>query len=253
MAPWRGRLFLFERRLLYVGPVGTTPLHAHHAFQVMLTETPVSLRSASSSLPPCTRAILPPDVPHAIESPSPSALLLYFDADDRTGRSLRPLVSTDPRNWVSMAEQWLPPGISQFPHEWHGARHLVDTLLQGLVGTEPRPQALHPSLKRLLALLPETLDGDVRLETLATRVGLSASRLSHLFSEQVGIALRPYVLWLRLHRAARCIAAGGSLTVAAHEAGFADSAHLNRTFHRMFGIAPSELTDWVEWVKEPDV
>jgi AraC-like DNA-binding protein len=36
-------------------------------------------------------------------------------------------------------------------------------------------------------------------------------------------------------------AAGGSLTDAAHEAGFADSAHLSRTFRRMFGVAPSSL------------
>lgn len=32
---------------------------------------------------------------------------------------------------------------------------------------------------------------------------------------------------------------GSSLTEAAHVAGFADSAHLSRTFRSMFGIAPS--------------
>ena len=34
---------------------------------------------------------------------------------------------------------------------------------------------------------------------------------------------------------------GSSLTEAAHEAGFADSAHLSRTFRATFGIAPSFL------------
>ena len=34
---------------------------------------------------------------------------------------------------------------------------------------------------------------------------------------------------------------GGSWTEAAHEAGFADSAHLSRTFKRMFGMNPATL------------
>jgi AraC-like DNA-binding protein len=37
------------------------------------------------------------------------------------------------------------------------------------------------------------------------------------------------------------IVRGVSLTTAAHEAGFADSAHLSRTFKHMFGLTPSEL------------
>jgi len=35
---------------------------------------------------------------------------------------------------------------------------------------------------------------------------------------------------------------GDNLTMAAHEAGFADSAHLSRTFRRMFGRAPALLS-----------
>ena len=39
----------------------------------------------------------------------------------------------------------------------------------------------------------------------------------------------------------RTIAAGGSLTEAAHAAGFASSAHLSSTFKRMFGLTASDL------------
>jgi AraC-like DNA-binding protein len=70
---------------------------------------------------------------------------------------------------------------------------------------------------------------------------LSAARLRHLFVEQTGLPFKTYVLWLRLTRAVERMAAGRSLTQAAHEAGFADSAHFSRTFKRMFGIAPAGL------------
>ena len=39
----------------------------------------------------------------------------------------------------------------------------------------------------------------------------------------------------------RVVAGGASLTAAAHEAGFADSAHFSRTFRRMFGVAAAAL------------
>jgi len=37
------------------------------------------------------------------------------------------------------------------------------------------------------------------------------------------------------------VAAGGTLTEAAHAAGFSSSAHLSSTFKRMFGLTASEV------------
>ena len=47
--------------------------------------------------------------------------------------------------------------------------------------------------------------------------------------------MRPYILWLRLQRAACDLTEGASVTSAAHHAGFSDGAHLTRTFRRMLG------------------
>ncbi|MEJ0022042.1 MAG: helix-turn-helix domain-containing protein [Alphaproteobacteria bacterium] len=75
----------------------------------------------------------------------------------------------------------------------------------------------------------------------AKQVGLSNARASHLFVEQTGLAFRTYLLWLRLIRAVDRYSAGASLTDAAHEAGFSDSAHFSRTFRRMFGLSAASL------------
>jgi AraC-like DNA-binding protein len=65
--------------------------------------------------------------------------------------------------------------------------------------------------------------------------------LRHLFVEQTGLPFRTYLLWLRLTKAVAVFAGGGSLTEAAHEAGFSDSAHFSRTFRRMFGLPAAAL------------
>jgi hypothetical protein len=49
------------------------------------------------------------------------------------------------------------------------------------------------------------------LEALAGEVGLSPGRRMHVFTESIGIPLRPYVAWLKLQRAAAAIASGQPL------------------------------------------
>jgi AraC-like DNA-binding protein len=63
----------------------------------------------------------------------------------------------------------------------------------------------------------------------------------HVFTDSVGVPLRPYLLWLRVQRAAGALAAGHTVTEAAHIAGFADAAHMTRTFRRTLGTTPREL------------
>ena len=75
---------------------------------------------------------------------------------------------------------------------------------------------------------------------LARTVHLSESRLVHLFKGETGVPVRRYLKWLRtVDAVGRFQATDASLTEVAHEVGFADSAHLTRTFKEMFGIPPS--------------
>ncbi len=79
----------------------------------------------------------------------------------------------------------------------------------------------------------------ISTKLIAEAICLSESRLIHLFKEQVGIPIRRYLLWLRLIEAVKSVLDGYSLLDAAHNAGFADYAHLSRTFKKMFGNPPS--------------
>jgi len=66
--------------------------------------------------------------------------------------------------------------------------------------------------------------------------------MQHLFKARMGVPVRRYVLWARLRGGLEQALAGASLTSAALEAGFSDSAHFSRTFREMFGIAPLNAT-----------
>jgi AraC-like DNA-binding protein len=70
---------------------------------------------------------------------------------------------------------------------------------------------------------------------------LSPSRFRARFAEEVGLPFTRYRLWRRMAVVMRTVAAGGSLTDAAHAAGFSSSAHLSTTFRRMFGLSARDL------------
>ena len=117
------------------------------------------------------------------------------------------------------------------------AQDLVRTLARGATAGVVSDERI----LRAVTYIRSHLERSLTLEEVAREACLSPSRFRHLFVEQTGTALRPYVLWRRFLRAWEVILGGGSLSTAAHSAGFADAAHFTRTSHRMFGFPPSAL------------
>ena len=246
---WRGHVFLDTGWLLYDGPVAPTTPHAHHAFQVVVASEPALRVSAAGEEVHVTSCVIPPDAIHAFSSATPRAVLLYVAPESREGRQLAKRFAggvASPRAWIDAARAITDVATSRIS-SWVHARELRDAVLTRIVPAETRARPWPPAIQRLVTALPHRLDGPLRFSNLAKELELSESRLSHLIAEHLGVPFRPYVLWLRLQRAAAELAHGRSLTEAAHHAGFADGAHLSRVFRRMFGIAPSELSVAAEW------
>ncbi len=85
------------------------------------------------------------------------------------------------------------------------------------------------------------LTENTSLQYLANLVGLSQDRFRHLFTNNMGVSIRRYILYLRIRKTAFYLNQGMNLTRAAHNAGFADQPHLTRTFREMYGNNPSSM------------
>ncbi|WP_278262459.1 hypothetical protein [Nocardia sp. AG03] len=83
---------------------------------------------------------------------------------------------------------------------------IVAALLRGLAAGTGEVDARHPAVTAAVAVLPDLVaTGPVRTGEVAAIVGLSASRLTHLFSAQIGLPMRRYILWLRLMNAVHSV------------------------------------------------
>ena len=105
----------------------------------------------------------------------------------------------------------------------------------GHVGTDARIEDALSHLESLDCITRGTID------ELAVRACLSKSRLSHLFSQEMGISLHRYLAFAKMKLAARYASEGATLTDAAIRAGFDSSSHLSSTVRRMFGITLTDI------------
>jgi AraC-like DNA-binding protein len=220
-------------------------LHAHHALHLVLAVTgTLSVRAGDTKRASRVAGVLTaPDAEHALDASGAEVVLVFFEPESAAGVALQaaldgPVRLLDAKERDALLADLEPLRLMQEGGvEW--TRRVVDVLGQGELG---QVSIMHPKVKKLLRILPTlTNPDDTSLDELAARVGLSSGRLMHVFSESIGIPLRPYLGWLRLQRAAAAIVSGVPLAEAAARAGFADSAHMSRTFRRMLGVTPSGL------------
>ena len=77
---------------------------------------------------------------------------------------------------------------------------------------------------------------------LAERLRLERTQAMRTFKAATGMTFREFKRWRALCAATRQIAEGQLVRTAALDAGFADTAHLTRTFRLTFGTTPTLAT-----------
>lgn len=237
-----GTLFAAENYVLYVGPLVATSLHAHHAAQILVAPSGVSVTDAEGSNV-SSFAVIAPRTLHG-HGACEHAAVLFLDGDSTASRRLERSAPLSHKRWSRTELEFrFPPNPDR-----DTARQLVAEIARALE-LDLRPAPRHPAVQRMCQLLDETQHPN--LAALSLRAGLSARQMRHAFLRDVGLSLRAYLRWLRLRRSVEVIEAGGNLTTAAAEAGFADSAHLTRVFRAHFGISPTQALGSVTWCALP--
>jgi AraC family transcriptional regulator of arabinose operon len=96
-------------------------------------------------------------------------------------------------------------------------------------------------IRRTKTLLDQQYRDPPSLEELAEVVGLSASRLAHLFRNETGMSIQSYVVERRLFMAAMLIVQSDEqISQIAYRVGFGDVSNFNHSFKRRFAMSPRE-------------
>lgn len=239
------RLYLWPHRLLYIGPGPSTRSHRHHAAQICwgFGDSVRSRVGPDGKWEAWNGFRVLPDQPHAFDAAGAKVAMLFMESEGAEFASFEDRLRTD----VCIA-RFEPPhraakGLAKLAAEG-GTIEEADAVCAawlGLGSAIASGRGPDGRVVRALQVLRSGIAQPVRLKSLADKLNVSPSWLSHRFAEETGVPLRRYVVWMRLRRAVESVLQGASWTDAAHAVGFSDSAHLSRSFRDNFGIAPSAL------------
>ncbi|MBK1865435.1 AraC family transcriptional regulator [Aestuariivirga sp. YIM B02566] len=108
--------------------------------------------------------------------------------------------------------------------------------LPSIIAAGAEPDTIARTKDYLLAHLSEATD----FQDLAAHVGLSAWHLIRVFRKATGLTPHAWLVDRRVHHARELLRAGESPSHIALQCGFADQAHLTRSFKARLGVTPGQ-------------
>lgn len=229
-------VYFFEQSALSLIDDQDSRRHAHRALQLCagLDGAFEIQRVGWASV---QHAVLAPDEAHRVRTGACRVACLFIDPGPRHYQ-----------RWLAEGGQPLAPalvdGLRQLwacPQPALARRLAASWNAAALPGLAYTAAPIDGRMQRVL----QQIDADPSLtlnhRDLAALAHLSTSRFAERFRAETGMPVRNDLLWRRLLRALKALQDGASVTDAALDAGFADTAHLSRSFRRVLGAAPSEL------------
>jgi len=221
-----------------IGRIEDNHTHRHHAIQVVVARKPFSAFIDNKTIQ-SDSIIIPANVPHRIDAGNCHTFLV--EPESQLGNMLQTgLLKKDLfhlNNEIKSGLLELSGSQEQF---WADFKLVMAKVSATNLSLSPDPR-ISQVLEYVQEKMAKHQGEDLTLAKALALSNISESRFLHLFSEQVGISWRQYLLWNKLLAAGRLALTGYNLTDSAYMAGFSDAAHLSRTFKKMFGFSPAKI------------
>ncbi|MDM0116476.1 AraC family transcriptional regulator [Variovorax sp. J22R133] len=237
-------MWLTTHRVFYaglLGAVGERTFGGWGIYVALSAGDPIRVCIGNGAWQSGELLVVPPQVPHRVESAQPLVLNLLIESD-----------SVDPARLPAFLQNCGRVDAPRFVERVRGmhARLLAasgresfegfdfDTLFFG----EPlAPRAMDARIQRVVDRINADPSGPASAEECARAVNLSFSRFLHLFKEETGVPFRSFRAWKRARSLLRHVRQPSSLTDIALDAGYPDSTHFSHSIRQVYGLRPSEI------------
>ena len=236
---WTGHAWIGAGAALFVGTSGNNQPHRHHAIQLAVGIVgEVGIDTPGSPTLRAHAVLIPADCTHAL-APGPVGLL-YLEPESQRGNAIaefsRNSPAVIPNDHAAKLRACITSKQREAPEETVG--RLVE-LVTGSAAPIHAVAKIDPRVSTAKNMIQAHLTAPPQVKDLARAAACSESHLRTLFRCHVGLSIKRYRLWAKLRVAMGAHLNGANLTESAHAAGFADAAHMTRTFRAMFGTSPT--------------
>ena len=185
--------------------------------------------------------VVPPQVPHRVESASPLILNLLVEAESvdaaRLPAFLQHCGCVAAPDFVRRVRDGHARLLAASGRECFDSFDF-DTLF---FGTVLAARTLDARIRTVIDRINGDPSGIVSADACAAAVGLSFSRFLHLFKQETGVTFRAFRAWKRARSLLRHVREPSTLTDIALDTGYPDSTHFSHSIRQVYGLRPSDI------------
>ncbi|TGL03162.1 AraC family transcriptional regulator [Leptospira bouyouniensis] len=229
------KLYITKGLSIFIGTIIETSKHNHNAIQITLSaynDFTVEFDEISIST---KSIIINSNCNHKLIGRKGKQIVISIENASNHSRAFHALLGENPYREINIDPKLIQT-IESDAKENKNLSIVLEKIISHLNIEFNKVNKIDERIKKILNIIENVEEKKISVKKLAAQVALSESRIQHLFKIQIGMSIKKYLLWKRLVDGIHMITSGKDFTEAAYEAGFADSAHMSRTFKQMFGI-----------------
>ena len=242
-APSGRLMWLTPQRVFYAGLLGRAGPRSMggHGVYVSPAGQPNRIRIGGGAWQAGELLVVPPQVPHQVESDAPLILKLLIESE-----------SVDPAQLPAFLQRC---GAVEAPAFAAHVRAVHAQLLAAsaagrfagldfdllFFGQALAPRPLDARIRRVVERIVAEPALAASAEECAASVGLSFSRFLHLFKAQTGVPFRSFRAWKRARSLLAHVRQPVTLTDIALDTGYPDSTHFSHSIRQVYGLRPSDI------------
>lgn len=239
------KLYGAEHHLMVVSDAIDADEHAHSFVQAAISLDSVFEIEVEGQPISCGGIVIQSNVVHRLSGAGHPLLMLLMDSTSDLAASFKRFIGT---NKYGLIPADLAKAGSEFARNHlkdvkDGTSYLtfLEQLLERLGSHYTQPAIDDERIGELIQLIKECTGSDHSVGLYAGQIGLSDSRLSHLFKANTGISLSGYILLHKLQKACYLIFKGVSITDAAMAAGFDSPSHFASASKKLLGMTAKDI------------
>jgi AraC-like DNA-binding protein len=237
-----GRLMLISpERVFYAGLLGRPRKRSSGGYNIYAAMGGhVEITEGTSELAGEV-AVVPPYVPHSVESQHPSIICLVIEPE-----------TVEPAAMEALSARIAGPDAPGFARRIRDAYESLRLserrggfttreLDQLCFGKGLPDRNIDPRIRRSAAQLNDFSGSKMTAADCAAAAGLSSSRFLHLFKQETGISFRAFRAWKRARHLLHFANQELNLAHLAQDIGYPDSTHFSHSIRRFYGLKPRAI------------
>lgn len=221
----------------------TSDFHKHNCLAVIVSIDRFNISTASIVSPKVINAaLINQNITYKIETLS-NGIIYFLHIDNITTNGILRLKNDIDiqevdtaylREQIQLLDNWLISNDNTVSQ----TQEIINGVISMLLTHYCFYQEVDDRVKNCIKIIKTNDNEDNIFKDIKVNIGLSQSRLAHLFKKETGITISQYIISEKLRKSLQSVYHDNSLTESALLGGFYDHPHFTKTFKKYFGIQP---------------